>query len=183
MAIQLVDLDDIAEYVQLRSLTVAHNLLTAPLLLHQVCDPASHYRLRRPSPSLPPTAPIASVATAFLHTPSTLCVHSSDWSLGPAWQALPRTLTHLDLSHNALEALPTLSGLPHLEMLNVAHNKLQDVRAAAECRALQVVSQLRSSAAPLRVLRDWHACEGGVLEAGEGGVGCTTRRCSWGLHG
>lgn len=79
-------------------------------------------------------------------------VHS-DWNQALSSQTLPRTLTHLDLSYNALAALPTLRGLPHLRILNVAHNRLQDVRGAAECPTLTVVRDLapppRLPASPL----------------------------------
>ena len=39
-----------------------------------------------------------------------------------------RRLTHIDLSHNSLTSLPTkIFRLPHLESLNVSHNKLKDL--------------------------------------------------------
>lgn len=112
--IQLVDLD-VSEYVRLRSLTVAHNLLTEPLL--QQVQPSTRF-----------------ITSAGPFAWSNLTGNQSLSS-----QTLPRTLTHLDVSYNALAALPTLCGLPHLRMLNVAQNRLQDVRGVAHCPTLQVV--------------------------------------------
>jgi Leucine-rich repeat (LRR) protein len=133
---QLVDLD-VSEYVLLRSLTAAHNLLTEPLLWQVKRVPASSHVL---SYSL--RAPLTGNQTL-------------------SSQTLPQTLTHLDVSYNTLAALPTLRGLPHLRILNVAHNRLQDVRGAAECPTLHVVR------APL-----WNSRRSEYLHPGTGPLNC-----------
>jgi len=56
----------------------------------------------------------------------------------PSFARLP-ALRRLDLSHNALAALPRglARAAPALESLNVAHNRLADLRALEGCAALQ----------------------------------------------